>query len=199
MSGIDNTSIQIAKKMSTQEGLVKQLQEVLPIAIGPAPAKAKVPAVKPVKEAKVKAEKPAKTAKPATKPAVVEKLPLKQVLVQILQTNGPTSATDLYKKATDSYGSWSRQSLYNALKDQSTFTRSGDEVRLTERQGVAPSSTTGEKDAADLFIAKVEDDAAVSQMVLEEVKSPLRVRSLGAFLYLSLGIYAENLKVWSVT
>lgn len=184
LSGIDNNSVLIAKKMSTIDEQVKQLAAVAPIAFQPTAAKpapaAKVAAVKTPKPAKVPAAKPAKepkvakpaqktapkaSAKPAAKTAV-EKIPLKQVLKMILQAGGNeyTAANELYKTAIAKYGSWSRQSLYNALKDTKTFVREGDNYKLAEKQNVAPSTATGEKDEADRFVAKVEGDTAVSQM-----------------------------------
>lgn len=92
---------------------------------------------------------------------------LKSVIEIILSENGtPMSAALIYTTATTKHGSWSRQSLYNALKDEKRFAKIGEGAEATYSligQTVATSVTD---DEADSLIKKMADNSApLSSMI----------------------------------
>lgn len=97
-----------------------------------------------------------------------DKPPLKNVIDLILaDSNGPLSAASIYALATAKYGSWSRQSLYNALKDEKRFIKTGDgaEAVYSMVKSVAPASSVTD-DEADELIKKMESNsAALANMI----------------------------------
>lgn len=129
------------------------------------PAKEK--AAKPVKEKPAKAAKPAKekAAKPAKAAAADKKTAptVKSVIAEILKSKGKQTKPDLYKM-TEKYGTWSRQSFYNALKDP-MFGESDGCVTLavTPKEKTTEVKTSDEE--ADRFVSKVENDGATAAVV----------------------------------
>lgn len=146
-----------------------QAQAKKPAAKVRAKPQAKKPAAKaqakPAQKAapKAQAKKPAAKAAPkADKPKapVSNRPPLKKVITDILAKNGkPMGAAEIYKEACQKFGYWSRQSLYNALKDARSFSKDGDGFRAA-----SPKSTTTDVEAED-FVKKVEGNAATSTVV----------------------------------
>ena len=129
--------------------------------------------------AKPKPAKKASPAKPAPKPVdgeekkavptpdsnpPVEGRPtIKEACVQLIgEKGGKCSATDLYYTACGRWGYWSRQSLYNSLKDKKTFRKVGDLYEVVTK----PQKGTGTQDAeADAFVKTVTKDQTVSQAI----------------------------------
>jgi len=66
-------------------------------------------------------------------PVTNERPPLKQVIDKILENHGggPVKSSDIYAEACSGKEKWSRQSFYNALKDNSKYARSGDGAETT--------------------------------------------------------------------
>lgn len=131
---------------------------------------AKVKAVKPAKVAKVaKPEKPAKVVKEAapveavakpTKPAKTNPPPvagrpiLKEAIKGIIaDAKKPLPASDIWHRAVEKYGYWSRQSCYNALDDSKTFSKSDEGFSVRSANGVA------DDDEADQFVDSIEKAA----------------------------------------
>jgi outer membrane biosynthesis protein TonB len=160
---------------SVETAKTQTLVKAVKPAKAPKPAKpAKAP--KPAKPAKApkpakpaKAPKPAKTPKPAKpakapKPAKPNAKPssvrpaLKQVINDVLVNNGtPMSSADIYNTIINKHGKWSRQSVYNALKDVSMFTKNegvfslGSKVKKSDEKIEALVANV----AADSDVAKV--------------------------------------------
>ena len=170
IGGISNTAISVfdakpAKVVATKPAKV--------VAAKPAkPAKpAKVVKVAPVKVAKPVVEKPAKVAKPvkasdkANKVKVAEgdRPPLKKVIADTITSSGVAlSASEIYQEACKKHGYWSRQSLYNALKDKS-FTKTGEKYSFSEQKSKSKHITSD--DEADNFVKKVEGDSATATLL----------------------------------
>ncbi len=189
LKGIDNDAIAIKKG---QEIITKKLENVakntttvknLMVGISNAaiasteskPAAKPEKSAKAAKSAKVVTAKPAKAAKPAkvkpakaAKPAKLEAKStngspsLKQVAKGILSKNGkPMGAANLYKEVTKVHD-WSRQSLYNALKDEKTFRKTGDGANA---QFSLINSGPDDSDEAERFVKSIESNPAVSNVV----------------------------------
>ena len=144
-----------------------------------APAKAKKPApvkqaapAKAKKPAPAKAKKPAKAAQKAkpvqtpskaaqkAKPPVEGRPTIKEAIAEVIKAGGSQSAADLWKSCVAKYGYWSRQSLYNALKDAKMFKKVGDRF-----EAVARTNSTKKDSSVDQFVESVVKDKAVSQAV----------------------------------
>lgn len=90
------------------------------------------------------------------------KPPLKGVIESVLNdSTSPLSAANIYTLVTAKYGTWSRQSLYNALKDDKRFSKTGEGAEATysvvKSQASTPAVTD---DEADLLIKKMETNSA---------------------------------------
>ncbi|KKK83542.1 hypothetical protein LCGC14_2792350, partial [marine sediment metagenome] len=128
--GIDNSVARIKKEAASIADAAKQLKKsVLPALSNPkAKASAKIPAKKasvriPAKKASAKAsakkapaQSPSKAAQKA-KPPVKGRPTIKEAIQETIRTSDGSSPAELWKKVVGRYGYWSRQSLYNALKD----------------------------------------------------------------------------------
>lgn len=116
----------------------------------PTKAPAKAVKIDPKPAAKPKAGKP--------KPPVSGRPSLKQAIQNVMSNgSGPMSAADIWKAATGQYGYWSRQSLYNALKDEKLFSRNDDKFSLLAK---AKSDAKAEE-----FVATVAADPSISKVV----------------------------------
>jgi len=65
------------------------------------------------------------------------------------------AASEIWKVVTAKYGYWSRQSLYNALKDGTLFKKDGDKFL----------SISQEDENVDKFVESVEKDQSVAEAV----------------------------------
>jgi hypothetical protein len=170
LKGLDNSAAIIAKKQAEITKSTKELVQALGSISAPQPAKpAKAEKVaKPAKPAKAekpakpaKAEKPAKPAK-AEKPAAQKAPALKPVIIQALE-NGSMTAADLYthvKKIHD----WSRQSLYNALKDETLFTKDGDKFKRATKSSKS-NGTHDDDEETNRLLESVAKSKEVMQVV----------------------------------
>lgn len=112
---------------------------------------AKVKAAKAVKPAKVKA------AKEDQKPAVDNRPTIKDAIQELIASGGPDTKADLYRKVTDKYGYWSRQSFYNALKDKKLFKDVDGKIQVAGPTSVKTSDADAKK-----FVESVERDQTVA-------------------------------------
>jgi len=167
LKGLDNSVAIIAKKQAEITKSTKELAQTLisistPPPVKPVKAKAEKPAKpakaeKPAKVKPVKAEKPAKAEKPvkaekpskvkpakAEKPANSKAPALKPVMIQTLGDES-MSVADLYNEVKKIHD-WSRQSIYNALKDVNSFAKDGDKfkvaVRISRSNGIHDDEET---------------------------------------------------------
>lgn len=134
-----------AKKPETKPAKKPEVKKVIP---------AKKPEVKKASPVKLASTKPA-----ATKPGkpVDGRPSLKEAVKQvILANNGTMSAADIWKQATTKWGYWSRQSLYNVLKDEKSFSRQGEKFALAH--------STVDDAEADKFVQQVESNTVVSNV-----------------------------------
>ena len=183
LKGIDNSVVAINKQKAVLSDAVKEVRSLMGglSNIQTVPAKkleAKVKAaVKPAKPAKVVKAAPAKKALPV-KAASAKKLEvkaasakkalpvkpgkaiegrpsLKEVVKQVIIT-GPLTAADIWKQATSKWGYWSRQSLYNVLKDEKVFARQGEKFALV--------NSMVDDAEAEKFVKQVESNQAVSSV-----------------------------------
>lgn len=186
LKGVDNSVTQIHKHQTSIGEAIPALQKLVggitnnitPVA----PAKETKPVKevkkakpeKPVKEAKkpVKEVKKAKPDKEVKKPAkelkkpakevkkpVAERPALKQVIKNVITNNGtPMTSSEIYKTIIDKHGIWSRQSVYNALKDKSLFTRTNDVFSLTVVR-------TKPDEKAEALVADVAADSDVTKVM----------------------------------
>lgn len=185
LKGIDNSTAAVDKhqtivKKNTDDikklvsGLEVQAPKAAP-AVKAAPV-AKTPAAKKVAPVAVKA---AKKAAPAAKKAVAAKNgaaksnenrpPLKDVLRGFINDAGAgVSAADLYNRSKDFAAKnqaeeWSRQSVYNALKDAKTFTKKGNEyVNAGSNSSASPKVSD---DEAEQFVEKAASQNETSTLV----------------------------------
>jgi hypothetical protein len=101
----------------------------------------------------------AKAAKAAPQAGADNRPPLKKVIDSILSKhNGPVKASVIYAEATSGGTHWSRQSLYNALKDTARYTKIGDGNDMAYQVATKPSTVT--EDEADKIINKIETAVA---------------------------------------
>ena len=186
LKGIDNSVIAINKQKAVLTDAVKEMKGLMgglsnvqtakveksapapkpeskskpatkkPAAKKPA-AKAAKAAKKPAPEAKKSAPaKPAKAASSSEKKTVEGRPLLKDAVKQILADKNQMSAADIWKKATSKWGYWSRQSLYNVLKDEKSFSRHEDQFSLFNNKV--------DDAEAESFISQVESSQAVSSV-----------------------------------
>lgn len=99
--------------------------------------------------------------------------PIKNAIVQVLKSSTKAmKASEIYNTLTSSYGTWSRQSLYNALKDANKFHRSGDSADAVYVLNDGTSvNQTKVADGASTSITEQEADALIKKM--EENSAPL--------------------------
>lgn len=136
---------------------------------------------KPVKKKKAAAKKaaPAKAAKKAApkkaaaKKVAVEGRPsVKEAIKESIRADGPDTKASLYHKVTGKYGYWSRQSFYNALKDESSFrevdgkvhvisVKASEKKEAPKKEAPKPKPRTTDEEA-DRFVDSVAQDPAVS-------------------------------------
>lgn len=116
---------------------------------------------KPEKSNKVDKNKASKAAKLASPKE--ERPTLKSVIDSILiKSPAGLRASAIYSEATNFHGNWSRQSLYNALKDTSRYSRAsmgGDVVYKYN------AKTAVSEEEADKIINKIETTVSVSKVV----------------------------------
>ena len=169
LKGIDNSTAQIQKHQSVIEGSVPELQKLvggLANQISQTPAKpvkapAKAVEAKTTMKAPAKAKAPAKV-KPKVKSPVAGRPSLKQAVQSVMiPATGPMTAADIWKTTVGQYGYWSRQSLYNALKDEKLFVRTDDDKFLLTVAGKKLKTD----DKADAFVAGVAADPATAKMI----------------------------------
>jgi len=162
MGGLSNLQAAPAKKPEAKKPEAKK----------PAPAKKPALAKKPVKKTEIKKPAPAKKPVKKTeikKPAPEKSVPakpgkpvegrpsLKEAVKQIIVAGGnPMTAADIWKQATAKWGYWSRQSLYNVLKDEKSFSRAGEKFSM--------SRSTVDDAEADKFVQQVESNTVVSNV-----------------------------------
>jgi hypothetical protein len=173
--GIDNSVARIRKETASIADATSQLKKTVLPALSNTEAKAKAPA----KKAKEKAKAPAKKAKAPAKKAKEKKTPaqspskaaqkakppvegrptIKEAIQETIGAQGPISPADLWKKVVEKYGYWSRQSLYNALKDTKLFKKADGVV------GLVPATGSKKKDNVDSFVDDVVKDKSVADTV----------------------------------
>ena len=164
LRGVDNSVAQIEKHSENIKGLVPEAQQILAGLANPPEAKAAPkPKAKPAPQAKAKPKAKAKD-KPKTNKAKADNMkkpvdgrpPLKQAMQEVLNGDGEgMAASDIWKQVTAKYGYWSRQSLYNALKDAKLFKKTGDKFQ----------SVSHEDEAAEKFIKSVKEDKETAEAV----------------------------------
>jgi hypothetical protein len=171
LKGIDNNNVAISKKLEENENAVKQVQMLFPSALTQPDVKpAQAKDLKTAKKAKAKetatneAVKQTKT-KPAAKTATQDnRPPLKQVIVEILTKAGKSvGAAEIFRTACAEYGTWSRQSVYNALEKH--FERADEGYKLHEKVISNSQRSPDEKDEADLFVDSVEAVQSTASVV----------------------------------
>jgi len=79
-----------------------------------------------------------------------------------LKKNGKLPANEIYKAVVQAHGYYSRQSLYNALKDEKTFKKVGEDYMVA---GGAASATATSDEEAETFVKAVEGESATSSVV----------------------------------
>lgn len=124
-----------------------------------------VKAAKPAKEAQTKgAVKPPKAAKPAKiAKTASNRPPLKDLVGSILTKNGkPMGASDIWHAGPEDH-KYSRQSLYNLLKDERSFTKIGDEYKLVV-SSISIKNDKHSEEEADKFVQSVEGNQTVSSV-----------------------------------
>jgi hypothetical protein len=154
-----------AKKLEAKKPVSKKPEAKKPAkkleAKKPAKAVAKKPEAK--KPAKVAAAKKPVAAK-AEKNVAGNRPPLKKVISDIITKNGkPMGAAEIYKEVCQQFGYYSRQSLYNALKDNKSFAKNGEEYKVVESQTPSAKSAVSDSEAED-FVRKVDEDVATSTL-----------------------------------
>ncbi len=188
LKGIDNDNVVIAKKQEENQRKLNELKAVMPLALtqpsttpavkvvvsksvaptnggGTTAAKPIAASAKPKVKATVKA-----TAKPSIKTeSPDDRPPLKQVIADILaHSSSPMSKPDIYNAAIAKYGKWSRQSFYNAIKDEHRFQQVGEgfiNVKATAAAKTHHADEADEKDEADRFVESVEVNKSTSAVV----------------------------------
>lgn len=165
LTGLSNAALTASSPASPPVKAVKSAP-----ASKPAPTSKPGPAKKPqvskpqkaqsksaIKSNKTASKSPTKTvANPESHPeADPNRPPLKDVLRSLIRKNGSLTAPDLYKAATQAYGYWSRQSLYNVLKDTTAFKKVGD--KFEEVGGEYTSD-----DEAEKFVESVKNNQATA-------------------------------------
>jgi hypothetical protein len=175
LRGIDNSVLAIEKHKTFVDDAVKEVKSLVGgIEDVTDWASDKSPESKPVVnklESKKKPEMELCLGKPklekATKVAVptsvtstkVKKAPvdgrpsLKEVVRQIV-ANDSMSAAEIWNQATEKWGYWSRQSLYNVLKDGRLFSKQDDKFSLANHF----------MDEAEKFIKQVADNQVVKNV-----------------------------------
>jgi hypothetical protein len=101
-------------------------------------------------------------AKPEKTPPASDRPSFKQVITEILAVKEPQGAAEIYKAACQKHGYWSRQSLYNALKDAKSFSKNGE--GYSRVQGSTKSTATSDSEA-DEFVSKVAENTATANVV----------------------------------
>ncbi len=186
LRGIDNDASAIAK---SQDALNKRIDKInqnvavankimlglsnftVPVQVKtelakkPAPAQ-KAPVAKPVVK---KDQKPAKAAPVKVAASSEPKMPIKKAVDSVLSgSDSAKKASEIYTEITGKYGSWSRQSLYNALKDEKKYSKTGDGAEAK----YSMVSDSGQKDeAVTVVVTEEETDLLIKKM--EENSAPL--------------------------
>jgi len=124
-------------------------------------AKVEKTSAKPPK--KEKAASPLKAARKA-KPPVKERPTIKEAIQEMLKTHGSLPPADLWKKTVDKYGYWSRQSLYNALKDDNLFKKSDGVISLVPNRNKDKDKDKDKDDGVDSFVDVVLADKSVAHV-----------------------------------
>ena len=153
LKGIDNSVLVINKHKTVLNDAVKEARSLM----GGLSNLQAAPAKKPVKKTEIKKPAPEKSV-PAKPGKPVEGRPsLKEAVKQIIVAGGnPMTAADIWKQATAKWGYWSRQSLYNVLKDEKSFSRAGEKFSM--------SRSTVDDAEADKFVQQVESNTVVSNV-----------------------------------
>jgi hypothetical protein len=161
-----------AKKLEAKKPTVKVAKKPAPAkkpavkvaAKKPAPAKKLAAAKKPVAAKKVEAKEPKAAKKTEKAMPVSNRPPLKKVIFDIISKSGEAmGAADIYKEACQKFGYYSRQSLYNALKDNKSFTKNGEKYGVVGSQTTSTRPSVSDSEAED-FVRKVDEDTATSSM-----------------------------------
>jgi len=115
-------------------------------------------------------KKPTKAVtKPSAKPAAKEdeRPPLKTVMHSVIARHSgkPMGAAEIYQAVVQMH-KYSRQSLYNALKDTKHFQKVGDGYKNVAGSAThSHSNHSGEKDDADRFVENVEKNQSTASVV----------------------------------
>jgi len=129
----------------------------------PTPKKAATKTAAPKKDLK-KATKAPAAVKASTSESPQDRPSLKKVITDIILKNGkPMGAADIYKMACQKFGYWSRQSLYNALKDNKAFAKKGEGYDVPDSSPISISETSDSE--AEKFVQRVEGNSATSAVV----------------------------------
>jgi outer membrane biosynthesis protein TonB len=129
----------------------------------PTPKKAATKTAAPKKDLK-KATKAPAAVKASTSESPQDRPSLKKVITDIILKNGkPMGAADIYKIACQKFGYWSRQSLYNALKDNKAFAKKGEGYDVPDSSPISISETSDSE--AEKFVQRVEGNSATSAVV----------------------------------
>ena len=182
LRGMDNSVARVKKEAASMADAASQLKKVLPAlsnvmkpAVNAAPKKSAPKKSAPKKSAPKKVCNPQKSApkKGATKksaaqnpskaaqnakPPVEGRPTIKEAIQEVVQENGAIPPADLWKKCVEKYGYWSRQSLYNALKDTKLFRKTKGKIEL-------PPTSGKKDDGVENFVDGVVADKSVSQAV----------------------------------
>jgi hypothetical protein len=170
MGGLSNQVAQTPTKEVKKVALAKKVAiKAAPAAKKPAkkvekaaPAKKATPAFKKPAKKVEKTEAPVVPAKKIVSTKVVQKSAeqdrplLKDIIKQILTTSGPASSAVIWK-STKKFGSWSRQSVHNALRvgiSSGVFSKHGEEFSL--QNGMVND------DEAEKFVKQIENNQVVS-------------------------------------
>ncbi len=149
-------SVRIPAKKASAKASAKKASAKASAKKAPAKASAK----------KAPAQSPSKAAQKA-KPPVKGRPTIKEAIQETIRTSDGSSPAELWKKVVGRYGYWSRQSLYNALKDVKLFKKVGGKIELLpEPTSGGRGHDSGEKDdGIDDFVDGVVADKSVARAV----------------------------------
>lgn len=157
--GIDNSMVAMDKHNSIIKGKTVQLRDVL---TGLSNVETPVVELKSNKISTVKSKFPIlkKSFNKSETIASVNRPTIKEAIKEIIISSGPKSKTALYNEVTVKYGKWSKQSFYNALKDQNLFKEEEGTITIVK----CTASRTSDEEAKN-FVEKVVSDQTVATTV----------------------------------
>jgi len=172
IQGISNIAMS-SSETTTAAAIKNQAKAAAKAPVKAAKAAAKVqtktaPKVQSKPAAKTKPKPAAKAqSKDAAKAQAEDRPALKTVIDEVLKSaSAPMKASTIYLEACKRYGRWSRQSLYNALKDKKKYAKAGDGANATFEPSNGSSGTVESvtDDAAENLIRRVENSDATANV-----------------------------------